>query len=259
MTLLVEAPVGRHFAQFHRHGNDLFDAVHTFLDAGLRRDQSVLVIAAPEQLDGLLDGLTRSKFHVKALTNSGQLSVVDATQLVEQCTPNGLPNWTRFRGALLPMLTRLEPFGRGTRVYSGMSGVLWQEGNVDAAIRVEEMWNTLAVSIPFSLYCCYAMDTHSEQSYAGPLEEVGRTHSEILGTPDDERFGVALDRASKEIFGISLTQMAGVTRQDGARPFPTGQRTMLWVMRNLPMSTSQLVERARHYYQKQNGSQRPRA
>jgi len=151
VTLLVEAPVGRHFAQFHRHGNDLSDAVHTFLDAGLRRDQSVLIIAAPEQMDEYLDGLTRSKFHVKALTNSGQLGVVDAVRLLKECTPNGLPVWARFLGALVPMLTRLQPFGGGTRVYSQLSGLLWQDGNVDAAIRVEEMWNTLAASIPFSL------------------------------------------------------------------------------------------------------------
>jgi hypothetical protein len=92
------------------------------------------------------------------------------------------------------------------------------------------------------------MDTHCEHAYAAPLEELGRTHSDILGSPDDEQFGAALDRASRELFGISLTQMAGVARQDATRRFPSGQRTMLWVKRNLPMSTAQLVERARVYF-----------
>jgi len=77
---------------------------------------------------------------------------------------------------------------------------------------------------------------------------LGRTHTDILGTPDDEQFAVSLDRASKEIFGISLTQMAGVSRPEGARRFPSGQRTMLWVKRNLPMSSGQLAERARQYF-----------
>src|SRR5258706_4218382 len=102
--------------------------------------------------------------------------------------------------------------------------------------------------LEFSLYCGYTMDTQSESSYAGPLEELGRTHTDILGTPDDEQFGVALDRASKDIFGISLTQMAGVSRQEGARRLSSRQRTMLWVKRNLPMSTAQLAERARQYF-----------
>jgi len=43
--------------------------------------------------------------------------------------------------------------------------------------------------------------------------------------------------------------MAGMTNHDGARRFPSGQRTMLWVKRNLPLSTAQLAERARRYLQ----------
>jgi len=39
-----------------------------------------------------------------------------------------------------------------------------------------------------------------------------------------------------------------VSKQDGERRFPTGQRTMLWVKRNLPSSTARLAERARHYF-----------
>jgi hypothetical protein len=127
---------------------------------------------------------------------------------------------------------------------------LWQTGQTDAAIRLEDLWNALAQAYTFSLFCGYTMDTHSEHTYAAPLEELGRTHSDILGSQEDEQFGVALDRASKELFGVSLTQMAGAgaSRTEGARRFPSGQRAMLWVKRNLPMSTAQLAERARFYF-----------
>ena len=249
MTLLAEAPAGRHLAQFHREPAKLSDAVYAFLEAGLRRDQSVLIIAGADQKNDILERLEYGKFHVRALGNSGQLGVMDAEQVLEQFTPNGVPDWARFRGALVPMLLQLQPFGRGMRIYSQMAGVLWQHGKYEAAIRLEELWNALAISVQFSLYCCYSMDTHCEESYAGPLEEVGRTHSDILGTSEDERFGVALDQASKEVFGISLTQMAGVAGQNSTHRFPSAQRAMLWIKRNLPMSTSQLAERARHYYQ----------
>src|SRR3989449_9211939 len=165
-----------------------------------------------------------------------------------QIVAGGEPEWAPFRNALAPVLSRLQASGRGTRVYSDLANALWQAGNTAAAIQVEDFWNALAGTYPFSLYCGYTMDTQSEHSYAAPLEELGRTHSDILGTPEDEEFGVALDRASKEIFGISLTQMAALSKQEEARRFPSGQRTMLWVKRNLPLSTSQLAERARHYF-----------
>jgi hypothetical protein len=147
-----------------------------------------------------------------------------------------------------PVLTQLRPHGRGIRIYTEIANMLWEAGDTEAAIRLEELWNALAGAYTFSLFCGYTMDTQCERAYAAPLEELGRTHSDILGSPDDEQFGAALDRASKELFGISLTQMAGVAGLDGTRRFPSGQRAMLWVKRNLPMSTAQLAERARRYF-----------
>jgi len=252
---LAEAPPGRHFAQFHRDtkGEDrrrdtLTESALAFVEAGLRRGDSVLVIAGADQQARLFERLAAGEFRPQSLRDPGQLSVLDAGQITAQFVAGGLPEWASFRNALAPVLSRLQPSGRCTRVYSEIASALWQAGNTAAAIRVEDFWNILAGTYPFSLYCGYTMDTQSERSYAAPLEELGRTHSDILGTPEDEEFGVALDRASKEIFGISLTQMAGSSKQEDARRFPTGQRTMLWVKRNLPLSTSQLAERARHYF-----------
>jgi len=255
VTLLVDAPAGRHFAQFHRdtEGQDrrrdtLTESALGFVEAGLQRGDSVLIIAGAAQRDRLFERLVRGKFRPQSLRDPGQLSVLDAGELTAQLVTDGVPGWAPFRNALAPALSRLQPSGRDTRVYSDLANGLWQAGNTAAAVQIEDFWNTLAVTYRFSLYCGYTMDTQSESSYAGPLEELGRTHTDILGTPDDEQFGIALDRASKDIFGISLTQMAGVSRQEGARRFPSGQRTMLWVKRNLPMSTAQLAERARQYF-----------
>ena len=248
MSLLVQGPIGRHFAQFHRDVGDLVESVFTFLEAGLRSGNSILIVATPEQLDRLSDRLAADKYHPKALRDSGQLAYVDAARILDHFGANGDSQRMVLRAAVAPTLSRLQLHGRGIRVYSELADLLWRAGDTDTAIEVEEFWNTRAETRPFSLYCGYTMDTHSERSYLGPLEELGRTHAEILGTPEDERFGMALDRASKEIFGISLTQMAGVSRQDGARRFPSGQRAMLWVTRNLPLSSVQLADRARQYF-----------
>src|SRR5216683_163236 len=253
--LLVEAPTGRHFAQFHRDTEDqdrrrdtLTESALAFVEAGLQRGDSVLVIVGADERDRLFQRLAAGKFRPQSLRDPGQLSVLDAGQITAQLVAGDMPEWARFRNALAPVLSRLQPSGRGTRIYSELANALWQAGKTAAAILVEDFWNALAGTYSFSLYCGYTMDTHSEHSYAAPLEELGRTHSDILGTPEDEEFGVALDRASKEIFGIALTQMAGLSKQEEARRFPSGQRTMLWVKRNLPLSTAQLADRARHYF-----------
>jgi len=73
----------------------------------------------------------------------------------------------------------------------------------------------------------------------------------VLGTAEDERFRVALDAASRDIFGVPLSQMVGFSRlgHAGEQRFPSGQRTMLWVQRNLPSASAALLERARRYYE----------
>lgn len=248
MTLLVDAPAGRHFAQFHRDTDALTESAVVFLEAGLRGGNSVLIIGPAGRVEQMFDRLAAAKFHPKSLADSGQLAVMDSTPLIEQLVSNGETEWARFRGMISPVLSRLRPYGRGTRIYAEIANVLWQAGETDVAVRLEDFWNALAGAFAFSLFCGFTMDTQCEKAYATPLEELGRTHSDILATTDDERFGAALDRASKELFGISLTQMAGVAHKDVTRRFPSGQRTMLWVQRNLPMSTHQLAERARHYF-----------
>ena len=251
----MEAPAGRHFAQFHREteGQDrrrdtLTESAITFVETGLHRGDSVLVISGADHRDRLFERLAAGKFRPQTLRDPRQLSVLDAGEITAPWLGGDLPEWAPFRNALAPVLSRLQFSGRSTRVYSEITNVLWKAGNTGGAIRVEDFWNALAGTYQFSLYCGFTMDTHSEHSYAGPLEELGRTHSDILGTPEDEEFSVALDRASKEIFGIALTQMAGISKEDETRRFPSGQRTMLWVKRNLPLSTPQLAERARHYF-----------
>jgi hypothetical protein len=248
VSLLTDAPTGRHFAQFHRDSEALLESLVVFLETGLRRGNCVLVVAPPARIDQLFERLPAAKLHPQSLRQSGQLEVLQTDQLLEQLSGQA-PEWAEFRSRLAPVLGRLQPFGRGLRVYSELASTLWEDGSTDAAVRIEEHWNALVGAYPCTMYCGFTMDTQCEHSYAGPLEELGRTHSDILGCPEDEQFGRALDRASKEIFGISLSQMAGVTRQDGARKFPSGQRTMLWVKRNLPMSTTQLAEKARQYFQ----------
>lgn len=248
MSLLVEAPVGRHFAQLHRDREVLTESAVSFLEAGLRHGNSLLIVAPTQRVEQLFDRLSTAKFHPKSLLDSGQLAVMDSTPIIERLVSNGQAEWARFRGVLGPVLARLAPHGHGTRIYGEIADVLWQAGETDAAIRLEDLWNALAAAYTFSLFCGYGMDTHCENAYAGPLEELGRTHSDILGSQEDELFGAALDRASKELFGVSLTQMAGANRLEGARRFPSGQRAMLWVKRNLPMSTAKLAERARFYY-----------
>lgn len=251
-ALLIEAPVNRHFAQLHRDPQALTDAVTLYLETGLRRGNGVVVIASPVHTDWFLARLRANDLDPNVFLKSGQLELHDAELTLRKCMRNDVPDWEDFRRAMAAVFERVRAFGRGTtRTYGEMVNLLWQEGKQDAAIRLEEYWNELARLYPFSLFCSYMLDSHHDHAYNGPIEDIGRTHSDILGTADDERFRVALDAASRDVFGVPLSQMVGFARKrdSGEQRFPSGQRTMLWVKRNLPSASGAVLERARRYYE----------
>jgi hypothetical protein len=250
-ALLIEAPVNRHFAQLHRDPQALTDAVTLYLETGLRRGNPVVVIAAPVHTDLFLTRLRDDDLDPATFLKSGQLELHDAELMLRKFMCNDTPDWEDFRRAIGSVLERVRAFGRGTtRAYGEMVNLLWQEGKPSAAIRLEEYWNELARLYPFSLFCSYMLDVHHDDTYAGPIEEIGRTHSDMIGTVEDERFRAALDAASRDVFGVPLSQMVGFSRHnhEGERRFPSGQRTMLWVKRNLPSASAAVLERARRYY-----------
>jgi hypothetical protein len=251
-ALLIDAPMGRHFAQLHRDSDGLTRSVTQFIEAGLRRKDGLVVIAGRDTTPRIRGLLERNELDVDQHVASGQLALLDAEATLAQFMRKGQPDWTEFRRVVGNALESVQPFGRGrTRAYGEMVNVLWRDGQQQAAIRLEEYWNDLGKLYPFCLLCGYMLDSHHAHTYHGPLHEIGRTHSDVIATHEDERFRDALDQACQDIFGVRLSHLVSMSGQEdvaGEQRLPDGQRTMLWIMRHLPASSGEVLERVRGYY-----------
>jgi hypothetical protein len=181
--------------------------------------------------------------------------VLDAQSVLAEFMRDGMPEWNRFRSTIGAVLEGFRPMrGGATRAYGEMVSVLWREGNAAAAIRLEEYWNELARYYPFTLFCGYMLDGLDSASYEGPLNEIGRTHSDVLVTEEDERLRAAVDAASEEVLGMSFSltlSFSGREQTIGEHRLPIGRRTMLWLQRNMPGSSARILERARQYFEKE--------
>lgn len=253
-ALLIDAPVDRHFAQIHRDSKALVKSVSLFLETGLKRGHGVIAFATAAHTEQFLAHIERSGLNPETCRRSGQLRLLDANAMLDRVMRAGMPDWSSFRRTAGSILESMQTLAAGTtRVYGEMVNVLWRAGSPQAAIRLEEYWNELARWYPFSLFCGYMLDSQDPEIYQGPLHEIGHTHSDVIETAEDERFRAALDQAARDIFGSPLSEIVGFSGQEhnpGEQRLPPGQRTMLWIMRNMPDSSAQVLERARQHYQR---------
>jgi hypothetical protein len=255
-ALLINAPVGRHFAQLYRTPQERLRSLGLFVETGLRRGNAVVLIATLGDTETLLERLATMNLDPADRLKSGQLVILDSQVTLSEFMVREMPEWSRFRKTIGSALERSHAVDRGSiRAYGDMVNILWNEGRVDAAIRLEEYWNDLASIYPFSLFCGYTLDTQDESGYLGPISEIARTHGDIISSEEDERFRVALEAACRDVFGRSFADLVRLTgREDnvGESRLPSAHRTMLWILRKRPDSGATVLARARVYLDQSN-------
>jgi signal transduction histidine kinase len=174
----------RHVVQFYEDDDFLCETVADYLREGVGLGEPVLVIAAEPHIDGTSTHLRAMGVDVARLSHSGRLLCIDAEQMLSTFMVGGMPDPRRFRDAVGGALDALRSRGGCTsvRAYGEMVDLLWRDGNREAALRLEALWNDIAQAHPLSLLCAYRMDNFASSRDAGPLVKVCASHARALPT-----------------------------------------------------------------------------
>jgi hypothetical protein len=251
-ALLIDAPVGRHFAQLHRNMSSVVASAGLFIETGLRRGNGVIALATRNHTARFLEHLSRSGIDAARARRAGQLVIRDADEMLSQImNGGGIPDWRKFQDAVGTVIEGVIASGfPAVRAYGELVNVLWRDGRAAAAIRLEDYWNELAKFYPFSLFCGYMIDGHEHDAYHHPLHEIGRTHTDVIATTEDEQLRFALEAVSKDVFGIPLDGMVRFAHMEdypGEQRLPEAHRAMLWMVRHLPGTSREVLKRAKRY------------
>ena len=188
--LLGGPALPKHIVQFYEDDAFLCDSVEHFLAIGLAAGEPVCVVATEEHRAGFAARLARRGLSVDDARASGQLVWLDARETLAQFLVGDMPDWTlfsRFFGAILDESRRRDPLAC-VRTYGEMVDLLWRDGNKQAALRLEAMWNELASRHSLSLLCAYVMGNFYRSGDADSFRDVCRVHSHVLPAEGQARF-----------------------------------------------------------------------
>ena len=207
--------VQTHAVQFYEDDAFLVASVGDFLAAGLAMGQAVIAVATLEHRDGIRDHLVARGFDVERAALRGQLTLVDANELLATFMDGPVPNAERYSTAVGGLLREhAQRIPRTTvRVFGEMVDVLCRAGHMDGAIALEGLWNELAHAHRFSLLCGYSMRTFVHDSHTASVASICRQHAHVI--PTERYFEVAETDRLREV--TMLQQRARAVETEAER------------------------------------------
>jgi signal transduction histidine kinase len=203
--LLLKPAARTHTVQFYEGERFLVHTIARYLGAGLAAHERVLAILTPEHSRAVVARLEANGCNVRAALQNGSLVLRDARQTLSQFMVGGLLDRPLFDAQLARTLSELESAGRpgaGIRAYGEMVNLLACDGNVAAAVQLEELWNDASSRHSFALLCAYSIEHFQSGSARDQFAEVVARHSHVLPT---EEF-CELDDDAASLREISLLQ-----------------------------------------------------
>ena len=149
-----------HHLHFRANDSSFHDGVVELLFNAMARGEIGAVLGTTGLHASIAGGLRRAGCDVDAARASGSYLEFDAVAAISQVMRNGIPD----RGEVAKMVEDLERrrlahrSGAGSRLtlFGEMAGLLMEDGHVDAAIRLEQIWSDLTRTLPYLTICSYA-------------------------------------------------------------------------------------------------------
>jgi hypothetical protein len=176
---------GSHVVQFYDHDEELSDRVASYLRDVLDGRGVAIVIATAAHRQAIQDRLSEAGADLAAAAGRGDYVALDAEGTMAAFTTAGITtgpiDQTAFERVIGGVIASAARDGRPVRVYGEMVALLWQDGLVDDAVRLEQLWNELGRTQSFSLMCSYPADTLAGDGHLEAFAEMCRLHDEVTG------------------------------------------------------------------------------
>lgn len=176
----IVAPGDSHVVGFYETEAFLVASVRDFLAPGLFAGNAAIVVATDSHRALFGRAIMKAGIDLGNAQRYGRYIALNASEVLSTFMVECMPDAARFRATIGKLVARVAEGQHDLRIYGEMVAVLWDQGNIAAAIALEDLWNDLATTHPFSLFCAYPIRVFDTDANTEPLQTICRQHSRVV-------------------------------------------------------------------------------
>src|SRR3954462_11546684 len=201
--LLAGAGPRDHIVQLYQDQKFLNRAVCRFAGSAIANGEGVILVPTAAHWEAFRPRLEAEGVDVKAAQGSGQLTVVDADELLPRFMKDSMPDAPVFLGLAADVIVNARGEGRFPKVrwWGEMVNVLWEQGNVAASMSLEDQFDRLAHHHEIAIFCSFVMDNFNSEVQTRMLPRLGQNHSHLIPVEDYARLERAVAEALRDTVG----------------------------------------------------------
>ena len=251
--LLANAGPRDHIVQLYQDQNFLNRAVCRFAAAALENGEGVILVPTRAHWDAFRPRLEAQGVDVQTAQDRGQLTVVDADELLPRFMQGAMPDAPVFLGLAADVITRARDSDRYPKVrwWGEMVNLLWERGDVAASMNLEDLFDQLAIQHDIAIFCSFVMDNFDGTVHTRMLPRLGENHSHLIPVEDYARLESAVAEALRQTVGpdeARTLEEQVMTRFRAPLRMPRPQALLLALHQALPQVADTVRQRSRALY-----------
>jgi DNA-binding NarL/FixJ family response regulator len=173
----------RHEAGFYSDDASLLDGFTQFIGAALKAGNAVIVVATESHRDSLLPRLQAHGLDIVAAIEQGRYISLDAAETLSTFMINDKPDPVRFLKVAGDLIVEAAKTLKGKRAHVAACGecapLMWAQGNAEAAIRLEHLWDEIAKSYDADVLCGYPLGSFQGGMGSHIFDKLCAAHSAV--------------------------------------------------------------------------------
>jgi hypothetical protein len=251
--LLASAGPRDHIVQLYQDQQFLNRAVCRFAAAAIANGEGVILVPTAAHWEAFRPRLEAEGVDVEDSQARGQLTVVDADELLPQFMRDNMPDAPVFLGLAADVIARARGNGRYPKVrwWGEMVNLLWERGDVAASMNLEDQFDRLADDHRIAIFCSFVMDNFNGEVHSRMLPRLAQNHSHLIPVEDYARLERAVADALRETVGeneANVLEKELLSRYSVPFNMPRSQALLLALRESLPVVADSVLTRSRKLY-----------